>query len=104
MLEPGDGTAPETLRSFVAGRLAEFMVPAEVRVIDEMPFKGPGKVDRELLRMRAITGALVEQVPFFRHASAAFLRDMGERPERHTIRLLAGAKEFGPGKCAWSLK
>ena len=89
LLEGGDRTRPEELRSFVAGRLAEFMVPAEVRVIAEMPFKGPGKVDRELLRMRAITGALVEQVPFFRHASPAFLRDIIPRLD---------ARQFSPGE------
>jgi acyl-coenzyme A synthetase/AMP-(fatty) acid ligase len=30
------------------------MVPAEVHFISEMPSKGPGKIDRELLRMRAL--------------------------------------------------
>jgi hypothetical protein len=89
ILEPGAEMRPEELRSFVAGRLAEFMVPAQVRVIAEMPFKGPGKVDRELLRMRAITAALVEQVPFFKHASAEFLRDIIPRLD---------ARQFEPGE------
>ena len=89
ILEPGDDSRPEDLRRFVADRLAEFMVPAEVRVIAEMPFKGPGKVDRELLRMRAIAGALVERVPFFRHASAEFLRDVIPRLD---------ARQFSPGE------
>lgn len=89
ILEPGAETRPLELRSFVAGRLAEFMVPAEVRVIAEMPFKGPGKVDRELLRMRAITAALIEQVPFFKHASAEFLRDIIPRLD---------ARQFAPGE------
>jgi len=89
ILEPGDQTRPEALRSFVAGRLAEFMVPAEVHVITEMPSKGPGKVDRELLRMRAITAALIEQVPFFKHANAEFLRDIIPRLD---------ARQFSPGE------
>jgi hypothetical protein len=67
---------PQDLRAFVGSRLAEFMVPAEVHLIAEMPYKGPGKIDRELLRMRAITAALIEQVPFFRNASSEFLRDL----------------------------
>ncbi len=76
ILQPGAEARAEDLRSFVAGRLAEFMVPAEVHLISEMPSKGPGKIDRELLRMRAITAALIEQVPFFKNASGDFLRDI----------------------------
>ena len=76
------------MRAFVAGRLAEFMVPAEVHVIAEMPSKGPGKVDRELLRMRAITASLIERVPFFTNASAEFLRDLIPRLD---------AQVFAPG-------
>ena len=89
ILQPGADASAEDLRSFVADRLAAFMVPAEVHVISEMPFKGPGKIDRELLRMRAITAALIEQVPFFKHASPEFLRDIIPRLE---------AREFAPGE------
>jgi len=89
ILQPGATVGPEDLRTFVADRLAEFMVPAEVHVITEMPAKGPGKVDRELLRMRAITAALIEQVPFFRNASHAFLRDIIPRLD---------ARLFTPGE------
>jgi voltage-gated potassium channel len=64
------------------------MVPAEVHLISEMPYKGPGKIDRELLRMRAITAALIEQVPFFKNASGDFLRDVIPRLD---------AREFAPG-------
>lgn len=81
ILQPGADVRPEELRQFVAGRLAEFMVPAEVHLISELPSKGPGKIDRELLRMRAITAALIEQVPFFKHASSEFLRDVIPRLE-----------------------
>jgi len=88
ILQPGGAARPEDLRRFVAGRLAEFMVPAEVHVIAEMPSKGPGKIDRELLRMRAITAALIEQVPFFRNAGSEFLRDIIPRLD---------AREFEPG-------
>ena len=76
VLQKGGTAAAQDLRAFVGSRLAEFMVPAEVHVISEMPYKGPGKIDRELLRMRAITAALIEQVPFFRNASSEFLRDL----------------------------
>jgi voltage-gated potassium channel len=65
------------------------MVPAEVHLISEMPYKGPGKIDRELLRMRAITAALIEQVPFFKNASSDFLRDIIPRLD---------AREFAPGE------
>ena len=49
-------------------------------------------------------GAGITMCDEWRASFAAFLRDMGERPQSHTIRLLGDAKEFGPGKCAWSLK
>ena len=61
------------------------MVPAEVHLISEMPSKGPGKVDRELLRMRAITAALIEHVPFFRNASSEFLRDLIPRLDEQEL-------------------
>ncbi|MFM8985321.1 MAG: cyclic nucleotide-binding domain-containing protein, partial [Planctomycetia bacterium] len=76
ILQSGTEARPEDLQRFVAGRLAGFMVPAEVHLISTMPYKGPGKIDRELLRMRAITAALIEQVPFFKNASHEFLRDI----------------------------
>ena len=76
VLQTGAAAAPQDLRDFVGSRLAEFMVPADVHLIAEMPYKGPGKIDRELLRMRAITAALIEHVPFFRNASSEFLRDL----------------------------
>jgi voltage-gated potassium channel len=54
-----------------------------------MPSKGPGKIDRELLRMRAITAALIEQVPFFKNAGGEFLRDIIPRLD---------ARQFAPGE------
>jgi len=85
ILQPGVTADPDELRGFVAGRLAEFMVPAEFHVIAQMPHKGPGKVDRGLLRMRAITAALIEKVPFFKNASSGFLRDLIPRLEARAI-------------------
>ena len=82
---PGSGAEPEELRAFVGRQLAEFMVPAQVHLIAALPHKGPGKVDRELLRMRAITAGLVERVPFFRAADAGLLRDLIPRLEARTI-------------------
>lgn len=76
ILQPDANATSEELRNFLRSRLAEFMVPAEVHLISEMPYKGPGKIDRELLRMRAITANLIEQVSFFRNASSDFLRDL----------------------------
>jgi len=85
ILQPGMAATPDELRDFVAGRLAAFMVPAEVHVIAEIPSKGSGKIDRELLRMRAITAALIEQVPFFKNASSDFLRDLIPRLDARTF-------------------
>ena len=89
ILLPDANASPEELRDFVRNHLAEFMVPSEVHLISEMPYKGPGKIDRELLRMRAITAALIEQVPFFKNASSNFLRDIIPRLD---------AREFAPGE------
>ena len=89
ILQPGAQVGPDDLRGFIASRLADFMVPAKVHIITEMPSKGPGKIDRELLRMRAITAALIEQVPFFKNASPDFLRDIIPRLE---------AQQFEPGE------
>ncbi|MDA0816848.1 MAG: AMP-binding protein [Planctomycetota bacterium] len=89
ILQPGVAASPEDLRDSVASRLAAFMVPAEVHFIAEMPSKGPGKVDRELLRMRAIAAALIEQVPFFKNASSDFLRNIIPRLE---------SREFAAGE------
>ena len=83
--EPGSGVEPEEFRTFVGRQLAEFMVPAQVHLIAALPHKGPGKVDRELLRMRAITAGLIERVPFFREAGAGLLRDLIPRLEARTI-------------------
>ncbi|MFZ9839675.1 MAG: AMP-binding protein [Opitutaceae bacterium] len=83
--EPGSGVEPEALRAFVGSQLAEFMVPAEVHLIAALPHKGPGKVDRDLLRMRAITAGLVERVPFFREAGDGLLRDLIPRLEARTL-------------------
>lgn len=84
VLQPGATADPEELRRFVRNQLAEFMVPTCIHLIPEMPYKGPGKIDRELLRMRAITAALIDQVPFFKNADNDLLRDLIPRlDERH---------------------
>lgn len=89
ILQPAAQANSEELRNFIRSRLAEFMVPAEVHLISEMPYKGPGKIDRELLRMRAITANLIEQVSFFRNASSEFLRELIPRLD---------ARQFEPGE------
>lgn len=73
---PGIAVDPEEMRSFVAQHLAAFMVPTQVHLIHEMPYKGPEKIDRDLLRMRTIAAALIDRVPFFRNASNELLRDL----------------------------
>lgn len=88
VLRPGHTATPDELREFLKGRLAAYMVPEQIQLMDQMPVKGPGKIDRELLRMRAIIHPLIEKVPFFRSASADFIRDIVPRLE---------SKEFEAG-------
>lgn len=89
ILKPDVQASSDELVDFARSRLAEYMVPAEVHLISTMPYKGPGKIDRELLRMRAITANLIEQVSFFRNASSEFLRDLIPRLD---------ARQFDPGE------
>ena len=56
---------PAELREFLKGSPGGHMVPEQIHLMDQMPVKGPGKIDRELLRMRAIIHPLIEKVPFF---------------------------------------
>ncbi|MFO1458360.1 MAG: AMP-binding protein [Verrucomicrobiota bacterium] len=88
VLHSDRAATPAELREFLKGRLAAYMVPEQIHLMDQMPVKGPGKIDRELLRMRAIIHPLIEKVPFFRSASAEFIRDIVPRLE---------SKEFEAG-------
>lgn len=81
---PGQAVTGAELQEFLKARLAAYMVPDQVHLMDQMPVKGPGKIDRELLRMRAIIHPLIDKVSFFRSADAAFIRDIVPRLEcRH---------------------
>ncbi|CAM4050088.1 non-ribosomal peptide synthetase [Nocardia ninae] len=48
-LDRADGTDPAELRRFAADRLPEFMVPAAVVVVEQLPLTASGKVDRAAL-------------------------------------------------------
>ncbi|MFI0717423.1 amino acid adenylation domain-containing protein, partial [Streptomyces inhibens] len=45
----GEACDPEAMRSWLHGRLPEFMVPAAIVLLDRLPLTGNGKVDRRLL-------------------------------------------------------
>jgi len=45
----GASLVPEQLRSFLEGRLPEYMIPWEITVVTELPYTSTGKVDRQLL-------------------------------------------------------
>ncbi len=46
----------DELRRFCRGSLAEYMIPKEVQVVDELPRIGSGKVDKRALRDAEISG------------------------------------------------
>lgn len=44
------------LREYAGNLLADYMVPKKFHFVDELPRKGPGKTDRDRLRIRAASG------------------------------------------------
>ena len=54
-LKPGVMIAPEAIQSYLSSRLAAYMVPERIHLIDELPLKGAGKIDRDKLQLRAET-------------------------------------------------
>ncbi|MDG2125082.1 MAG: AMP-binding protein [Verrucomicrobiales bacterium] len=72
----GCAATEEELDDFAVGRLAEYMLPEKFQFLENLPLKGPGKVDRDLLRLRAEIGPLTDRVPLFRDAEGDFIRDI----------------------------
>jgi hypothetical protein len=62
------------LLEFARSQLADYMVPETIYFIDRMPIKGPGKINRDLLKMRAEIRPLIEKISFFARASDEFIR------------------------------
>lgn len=92
---PGQAVDGADLTRFLHGVLAAWMVPEEFEVCDQLPLTGMGKVDRDLVRMRRIARPLIEQVPFFGTASAAFIRDVV--PHLQAVELPGGECVFREG-------
>lgn len=49
-LRPGGGAGADELARWAAERLAEYKVPAEIRVVDDLPRTGPDKIDKGEVR------------------------------------------------------
>lgn len=88
VLAPDSPLTEEELLDFAKEKLSAYMVPDRIHFIDALPVKGPGKLDRDLLRMRAQIRPLMDKVAFFRNASEEFVRDIVPRLE---------IQEFGAG-------
>jgi crotonobetaine/carnitine-CoA ligase len=52
---PGHRVDPEALVRFCAERMAHFMVPRYVRVVDALPMTATNKVQKHLLRAEGVT-------------------------------------------------
>ncbi|RDT47576.1 hypothetical protein, partial [Enterobacter roggenkampii] len=59
--------APDTLLSFVAERVPNYMVPSQLRVLERLPVTANGKIDRRTLAgiadIREPAPAVVRAVP-----------------------------------------
>ena len=53
-----ESVVEQDLLDFARGQLAEYMVPARIYIVDSLPLKGAGKIDRSRLRLRAETGCM----------------------------------------------
>ena len=49
-LRPGEQVAPEELSSYCHANLVKYKRPREIVILDELPKKGPGKIDKLLLK------------------------------------------------------
>ncbi|PPK63167.1 non-ribosomal peptide synthetase [Actinokineospora auranticolor] len=58
----GDEPDPAELRAHLAARLPDYLVPATIRVLDELPLTGNGKVDRLALTASGSGLAVVEEI------------------------------------------
>lgn len=54
-LKPGAGMTPEELISFLDGRMARFMIPRYVDIIEAMPKTPTGKIQKYVLREKGLT-------------------------------------------------
>jgi crotonobetaine/carnitine-CoA ligase len=56
-LKPGETLLPEALIRFLEPRMARFMVPRYVEIIEAMPKTPTGKIQKYVLRERGLTPA-----------------------------------------------
>jgi len=62
MLRAGQCASPEDLRAHVAGRVAKWWVPDEVRIVESLPIGPTGKVLKRELRDQLATAATSSQI------------------------------------------
>ena len=77
--EPGRTPNPESLRASVAQQVHRHAAPRRILVVDEIPLRGPGKIDRAAVRTLAARARL-------RHVG----RSQGARPPRSSGPASAG--------------
>lgn len=57
VLHPGESLTPESLIQWCQDKLAEFMIPRYIELLDQLPKTGSEKVQRFLLKEKGIVGA-----------------------------------------------
>lgn len=81
----GDPMTESDILDFCRERLAEYEMPGAIDILEELPMKGPGKIDRDLLKVRGEIRRFIDKSSF-----------SAEEMDRHFIEDIAPFLECKP--------